>query len=130
MISKHALWIAPVLMSVANAEVYPVILRGKVVMRDGSAPPKPVAIQRVCSDGQGSAPGPLTDKKGEYLWRMEVDPMRSRACRLEVMTAGFISSSIDISALNGYTDTAQTMPDLVLSLKGANPLSIVAGDQG
>jgi cytochrome c-type biogenesis protein CcmH/NrfG len=125
----HTIWMA-VIASVSYAEVYPVILHGKVVMRDGSVPPKPVAIQRLCSDGAGDAPGPLTDKKGEYIWRMEVDPMRTRACRLEVTTAGFISSSLDISNLNGYTNTAQTLPDLVLSVKGSNPLTIISSEQG
>ena len=56
------------------AETYPLILRGKVTMQDGSPPPKSVGIQRICSH-TGSAPGPLTDKKGEYLWRMELVPV-------------------------------------------------------
>src|SRR5689334_4322535 len=62
----------------AAAEVYPLIIKGKVTMPDGSPPPFAAGIERVCSDSQGSAPGPLTDKKGEYLWRMDVDPLRTR----------------------------------------------------
>jgi tetratricopeptide (TPR) repeat protein len=107
------------------AEVYPVILRGKVMMKDGSPPPKSVSIQRLCSDESGSAPGPLTDKKGEYLWRMDVDPMRTRACHLEATLAGYVSSRVDISNLNGYTDTTQTLAPIVLSNKNADPYTIV-----
>ena len=107
------------------AEVYPVILHGKVTMKDGSPPPKSVSIQRLCSDESGSAPGPLTDKKGEFIWRMDVDPMRTRACHLEASLPGYVSSRIDISGLNGYTDTAQTLPPIVLSTKNADPYTIV-----
>jgi hypothetical protein len=107
------------------AEVYPLILRGKVMMKDGSPPPKSVSIQRLCSDESGSAPGPLTNKNGEYLWRMDVDPMRTRACHLEATLPGYSSSRVDISALNGYTDTSQTLPPIVLSNKDADPYTIV-----
>lgn len=110
------------------AEVYPVILRGKVTMKDGSPPPKSVSIQRLCSDESGSAPGPLTDKKGEYLWRMDVDPMRTRACHLEATLPGYVSSRVDISGLNGYTDTTQTLPPIVLSSKTADPYTIVESE--
>ena len=41
----------------ATADIYPVILHGKVVMDDGSAPPFVVSIERVCSDIAGSMPG-------------------------------------------------------------------------
>lgn len=109
----------------ARADVYPLILRGKVVMKDGSVPPKSVAIMRICSDESGSAPGPITDKKGEYIWRMDVDPMRTRVCHLEAAMAGYVSSRIDISALNGYTNTSQTLPDIVLSNKVPDPYTIV-----
>ncbi len=61
------------------AEVYPLILRGKVLTKDGSPLPKQISIQRLCSDDNGSAPGPLVDKKGDYLWRMDVDPMRTQS---------------------------------------------------
>ena len=59
---------ASLLLSVhpASAEVYPLIIKGKVTMPDGSPPPFSVAIERICSDLQGSAPGPTTNKKGEY----------------------------------------------------------------
>src|SRR5262245_1745077 len=44
----------------AQGDVYPLIVRGKVNMKDGAPPPKSVGIQRICSDGHGSAPGPVT----------------------------------------------------------------------
>ena len=64
----------------ATADIYPVILHGKVVMEDGSPPPVVVSIERVCSDIAGSMPGVLTDKKGEYIWRMNIDPLEQRNC--------------------------------------------------
>ena len=49
-------------------------------MEDGSPPPIVVSIERVCSDVCGSMPGVLTDKKGEYIWRMNIDPLETRNC--------------------------------------------------
>src|SRR5689334_22944926 len=99
---------------IAFADTKPLILSGNVQMEDGSPPPKAVAIQRICSDMAGSAPGPLTDKKGHWIWRMDVDPMRTRACRLVVNLPGYVSNSIDISALNGYISTTKELPPLIL----------------
>jgi len=110
------------------AENYPLIIKGKVTMADGSAPPFSAGIERVCSDAAGSAPGPITDKKGEYLWRMDVDPLRSRACFIRATHPGYTSSTIDISALNGYTNTVTTLDTLVLSGRTSDPYSIVSND--
>ncbi|HLH43446.1 MAG TPA: tetratricopeptide repeat protein [Bryobacteraceae bacterium] len=106
----------------ASGDTYQLILRGKVVMADGSPPAKSVGIERVCTDIQGSAPGPVTDKKGEYLWRMEVDPMLTRVCKIRATLAGYVSTEIDISAFNSYTDP--NLPPLVLTARGADPNSI------
>lgn len=108
----------------AAAEVYPLIIRGKVVMQDGSAPPKSVGIQRLCTDGAGSAPGPVTNGKGEYTWRMDVDPMRTRVCRLEATLAGYASTAVDISALNGYLTTAVDLPPITLFTRSPDPMTI------
>jgi len=116
------------LATAAKAENYPVIFRGKVVMPDGSPPPKIVAIERICSDLSGSAPGPLTDKKGEYLWRMDVDPMRTRSCVLRATSAGFVSSSIDISAFNGYLSTTINLEPLVLTSVTEDPYAIIISE--
>jgi hypothetical protein len=121
---------ASLLLSVqpAAAEVYPLIIKGKVTMPDGSPPPFTAGIERVCSDYQGSAPGPTTDKKGEYLWRMDVDPLRSRACFIRATHPGFVSTSIDISGLNGYTNTVTTLDTLILTGHTADPYSIITSE--
>ncbi len=114
----------------AAAEVYPLIIKGKVTMQDGSAPPFTAGIERVCSDLQGSAPGPLTDKKGEYLWRMDVDPLRTRSCFIRATHAGYTSTTVDISGLNGYTSTTSTLDTIVLSNRAADAYGIVSSDSG
>jgi tetratricopeptide (TPR) repeat protein len=114
------------LIPAASADTTQLILQGKVVMQDGSVPPKSVGIERVCSDN-ASAPGPLTDKKGEYLWRMEVDNMRQRVCKLRAVLAGYISSEIDISAFNSYTNPK--LPELVLTPGVADPNAINASNE-
>jgi hypothetical protein len=110
----------------AAAEVYPMIIKGKVTMPDGSPPPFSVGIERFCSDYQGSAPGPTTDKKGEYLWRMNVDPLNSRACVIRASHPGYISTSIDISALSGYNTTVTTLDTLVLTSHTVDPYAITS----
>ncbi len=111
------------------ADTYQVILRGTVVMKDGTPPPKSVGIQRICSDTYGDVPGPITDKKtGKFIWQMDTDNLLTRTCRLEATMAGYVSSSIDISDLNGFLDTAKVLPPLVLSLGGADPRTIMEKD--
>src|SRR5262245_65191974 len=95
-------------------QALPLIVRGKVTMLDGAPPPKPDGIQRICSDIQGAAPGPLTGKNGDYVWRMDVDPMRTRRCWLQGELAGFLFSRIEISGLNGYTSTTTDLPPIIL----------------
>jgi Tetratricopeptide repeat len=112
------------LASTSLSETYPLIVRGKVTMKDGGPPPKQVGIQRICSDEQGSAPGPLTSKNGDYLWRMDVDPMRTRRCWLQAELAGFVSSRIEISGLNGYTSTTIDLPPIILGPAIPDPKTI------
>ena len=113
-----------------SAEVYPLIIKGKVTMSDGSPPPFTVGIERICTDLQGSAPGPTTNKQGEYLWRMNVDPQNTRSCILRATHTGFVSTSIDISGLNGYTDTVKTLEPLVLTGHTADPYAIITSESG
>jgi Tfp pilus assembly protein PilF len=122
--------VATVLFSLqpAAAEVYPLIVKGKVTMPDGSPPPFSVGIERVCSDVQGSGPGPITDKKGEYLWRMDVDPLRTRSCIIRATHNGYTSTTIDISALSGYTSTTTTLDPIVISGRVADPYAIIVND--
>jgi hypothetical protein len=112
----------------AMGESYPVILRGVVTMPDGSPPPITVGLERICSDGSGSKPGPLTNKKGEYIWRMDVDPMRTRACVIRATHAGYESSSIDISALNGYLDINVNLPPIVITSATIDPYAILISE--
>lgn len=109
-----------------HGDTYQLILQGVVQMKDGSAPPKTVSVERICSDVQGSAPGPITNKKGEYLWRMEVDPMKTRSCTLRAHLDGYVSSEIDISALNSYSNTK--MAPLILTPMSGDPTIIAARD--
>src|SRR5262249_6234248 len=114
--------------SISLSETYPLIVRGKVTMKDGAPPPKQVGIQRICSDEQGSAPGPLTGKNGDYLWRMDVDPLRTRRCWLQAELAGFVSSRIEISGLNGYTSTTIDLPPIILGPAIPDPKTINSSD--
>jgi Flp pilus assembly protein TadD len=114
------------LVPAATAETFQLILQGKVVMQDGSVPTQSVGIERTCSDS-GSAPGPVTDKKGEYLWRMEVDPMRQRVCKLRAQLAGYTSTEIDISAFNSYSNPK--LAPLVLTRSSGDPNVIVTSSE-
>ena len=111
------------------ADAFPIILRGKVTMQDGSAPPKSVGIERICTDMAGSAPGPITNKQGVWIWRMDVDPFKPRTCILRATLAGYSSTEYDISALNGVEKNVD-IPTLVLREKTANPYSIVSSGFG
>jgi hypothetical protein len=107
------------------ADTYPVIVRGTVTMEDGSPPPFTVSIERVCSDSAGSAPGPLTNKKGEWLWRIEIDPFASRSCFFRATHAGYTSSSADASNLNTTSrNTTLTIPPIIIGTAAVDPYAI------
>ena len=92
------------------------LMRGKVVMEDGSAPNRSIGIERFCHDN-GAQREAQTDKKGNYLWPMEIDPLNSRACVLRAALVGYESTVIDISAFNWSTDP--NLPPLVLRRREA-----------
>jgi cytochrome c-type biogenesis protein CcmH/NrfG len=106
------------------ADSYEVILKGKVVMRDGSPLPSGIGIQRHCDNGIGSAPGPLANKTGEYIWHMDADSMASRSCTVEAALKGYVSTKIDISNLDGFTKKVNELPPLILSRSGGDPRTI------
>jgi tetratricopeptide (TPR) repeat protein len=112
----------------ATGENYTVILRGKVLMQDGTPPKLKFGMERICSDGQGSAPGPLVDKNGDYVWRMDVDPMRARTCFIRATHVGYMSTTIDISALNGYLNTNINLPTIVVNSLVDDPYAILMSD--
>jgi hypothetical protein len=62
-------------------DVQTIIMEGNVVMPDGTPPPKSVGIERICSDVNGDAPGPTTDKKGHYTWT-QAEARAGRSARL------------------------------------------------
>lgn len=104
----------------ALADEYPVILHGKVMMEDGSAPPEIVAVERVCSDRNGDMPGILTDKKGEFIWRMNIDPLETRDCRIRATHAGYTSTSVEVSGID-TTHTTLDLPPIVIRRSGGDP---------
>ena len=117
------------LVKVASADVYPVILHGKVVMEDGSPPPVVVSIERVCSDVFGSMPGVLTDKKGEYIWRMDIDPLETRNCVIRATHAGYSSSQVEVSGVD-TTHTTLDLPPIVIHPSVGDPYTLNFSDKG
>jgi Tfp pilus assembly protein PilF len=116
--------------TMAMADTYPVIIMGTVTMEDGSPPPFTVGIERICSDVLGDAPGPITNKKGEWLWRMEIDAFAVRSCVFRANYPGYKSSTVDASNINVIShDVKITLPPLVLTGASADPYAIrVSGD--
>jgi Tfp pilus assembly protein PilF len=113
----------------AVADDYPVILHGKVVMEDGSPPPVIVSVERVCSDLAGSMPGVLTDKKGEYIWRMNIDPLETRNCVIRASHAGYSSSEVEVSGVD-TTHTTLDLPNIVIRSSVADPYTLNFSDTG
>jgi Tfp pilus assembly protein PilF len=113
----------------ATADTYPVILHGKVVMEDGSPPPLVVSIERVCSDVAGSMPGVLTDKKGEYIWRLNIDPLETRNCVIRASHAGYSSSEVEISGVD-TTHTTLELPPITVHTSVADPYTLNFSDTG
>ena len=115
--------LAALLIPVASADSFPVILTGKVTLPDGTPPPQ-MGLERICSDTSGSAPGPLTNKKGEYTWRLDVDPLASRACYIRATGPGYSSTQIDVSALKAIGNATLKLDTIVVTPSGADPEQI------
>jgi Tfp pilus assembly protein PilF len=113
----------------AAADVYPVILHGKVVMEDGSPPPVVVAIERVCSDAAGSMPGVLTDKKGEFIWRMDIDPLETRNCVIRATHTGYVSTEVEVSGVD-TTHTTLDLPPIKIRAAAADPYTLNFSSNG
>jgi Tfp pilus assembly protein PilF len=109
----------------AVTNTYPIIVAGTVTMEDGSPPPISVGIERVCSDHNGDTPGPITNKKGEWIWRMEFGGFDSRSCVFRASHPGYVSSTVDASGLNvNLHDTTVKVPPIVLSGATVDPYAI------
>lgn len=113
----------------ASADVYPVIVIGKVVMADGSAPPFTVSIERECSDFS-TFNGPQADKSGQWVWQLSIDVYEQRACVIRAHHDGYTSTVIDGSDINrNYLDKTVHVADIMLMPKVPDPYTIhVSGD--
>ncbi len=98
-----------------------VIFRGKVVMADGSPPGKAVGTVRICTDSNGTGPGPLTDKAGAFVWTMQVDFMATKRCFIEATLPGYESTQVEISNVNPALGTNVDLMPVTLRLKGGDP---------
>jgi Tfp pilus assembly protein PilF len=118
-------WLASIgiLIPSAFGDTYSIILHGKVEMEDGSPPPIIVSVERVCSNHYGDMPGVLTNKKGEYIWRMDIDPMEARDCVLRVDHAGYSSTVVEVSGVDTIHTTLD-LPPIKLHTSAADPYTL------
>ena len=119
---------SPVVGSPTPAHAQSIVLRGKVVMPDGSPPPKTAGTVRVCTDSNGTAPGPLTDKQGGFVWTMQNDRFSTRRCFIEATLAGYRSTQVEISNIDAARSLTHDLEPIVLTLKGGDPYLL--GDDG
>lgn len=112
----------------ASADTYSIILHGKVEMEDGSPPPVIVLVERVCSNQYGDMPGVQTNKKGEYIWRMDIDPMEARNCVLRVNHSGYSSNVVEVSGIDTIHTTVD-LPPIKLHTAVADPYTLNFSDR-
>ena len=84
-------------------------LTGKVVMEDGSPPPKPVAIERVCG-GRSPVRVTGTNKQGEFRWSETTFLETVGACFWRAVLAGYESDELDMDTL----EKSNNLPNIVL----------------
>ena len=104
------------LLLILPAAANTLLMRGKVVMEDGSPPTRTVGIERFCHD-TGAQPVAQAGKNGAFLWVMQIDPMSNRACVLRASLSGYDSTVVDVSGFNWSTDP--NLPPLVLRRREA-----------
>jgi Ca-activated chloride channel family protein len=111
---------------------------GKVVMEDGSPPPKGVLIQRVCGANRTIVES-VTNRDGEYLLR--ATPFESMSdwstrqlgmfglmkCYLKASLSGYESSTIDLDDPKLGAD--RRLPPLVLRRRSGSKVDVAAGAQ-
>src|SRR5262245_17476345 len=93
-----------------------VILRGRVNMADGSAPPKSVGTIPICTDNNGTIPGPLTERDGSFIWTLQNDRFNTRRCFIEATLAGYQSTQVEISNVNPALGMNVDLQPIVLTL--------------
>lgn len=111
------------------ADVYSIILHGKVEMQDGSPPPVIVLVERVCSNQYGDMPGVRTNKKGEYIWRMDINPMEQRDCMLRVDHTGYTSTLVEVSGSDGSIHSTLDLPPIKLFPTVPDPYTLDFSDK-
>jgi len=103
-----------------------VIVQGKVVMEDGSVPPKQVPLWKQCSDFRDPYFAVTTDKNGKYTWSLVVDTVSSRTCSIHGVLDGYQSTSVDITDITAFSDP--NLPVITLSPKGSGSEGDIFGD--
>src|SRR5262245_3335191 len=66
--------------------------------------------------------------KKANVWRMDMDPMRTRVCFIQATLVGFVSSRVDISGINGYLSTTTDLAPIVLHAAIPDPRTINGSD--
>jgi len=74
------------------------ILKGRVVMEDGSPPPKPAQIERVCG-GRSPVHVASTNAKGEFNWYEPIVSWTWDNCTWHAVLPGYESSVIDMEGI-------------------------------
>ncbi|MEO5922566.1 MAG: VWA domain-containing protein [Bryobacteraceae bacterium] len=95
-----------------------ILLRGKVVMQDGSAPGKSVTIERFCYGRTGTTIAANAQKTGHYLYNTNADPLVVDNCGLRAVMSGYESTIVPISHLNPWSDP--NLPDIILRERDAS----------
>ena len=86
------------------------LLSGKVVMEDGSPPPKPVVIMRSCG-GRNSVFVASTNKLGAFRWyEVSFQASFEGECKWRAVLGGFESDELDMEDLQ----KSDHLPDIVL----------------
>jgi VWFA-related protein len=127
----YLLGFVSVFASMAGDDSGKLVVKGRVTMEDGSAPPKRVAIERVCGDRSRHVET-LTDREGRYMLRRSVvlgsieDPSSAtrtdavitgaNTCELRAGLAGFQSTKINID--DWVKSGSAGLPTLILGKPG------------
>lgn len=106
--------IPSLLLLIVPAAGQSLLLRGKVVMKDGSAPSKSIIVERYCYGGglTGGSVATQTDRNGGFLLNIQANAMNVQQCVLRGRDTGFDSTEVGISHLNSWSDPY--LPAIVL----------------
>jgi len=95
------------------------VLRGKIEMEDGSPPNRAIGIERYCQNGARQVA--VADRKGVFVFSMEIDPLTELACVLRAVLDGYESTVVEISSFNWFTDP--NLPTIVLRRRGSGSVN-------